>query len=63
MSTKEEGVSFSPREMQVLALAWQCFDTDPKVRLPASLSCESLRHRPAYHALTPICVLNVPHSS
>jgi hypothetical protein len=28
---KEEGVSFSPREMEVLALAWQCMETEPKV--------------------------------
>jgi hypothetical protein len=24
-------ISFSPREMEVLALAWQCMETQPKV--------------------------------
>jgi hypothetical protein len=38
MSTKEEGITFSPREMEVLALAWQCFDAEPKVRLVAPLT-------------------------
>lgn len=30
--SKDEAVSFSPREMEVLALAWQCFESEPKVR-------------------------------
>lgn len=28
---KEEAVTFTPREMEVLALAWQCFESEPKV--------------------------------
>ncbi|KAF1973038.1 hypothetical protein BU23DRAFT_554580 [Bimuria novae-zelandiae CBS 107.79] len=28
---KEEAVSFSTREMEVLALAWQCFESEPKI--------------------------------
>lgn len=28
-------IQFSPREMEVLALAWQCMEAQPKVRLLA----------------------------
>ncbi|KAF2476638.1 uncharacterized protein BDR25DRAFT_375639 [Lindgomyces ingoldianus] len=31
MSTDNEAVSFSAREMQTLALAWQCMETEPKI--------------------------------
>ncbi|KAF2794126.1 hypothetical protein K505DRAFT_304579 [Melanomma pulvis-pyrius CBS 109.77] len=30
---KEEDISFSPREMEVLALAWQCMETEPKINM------------------------------
>lgn len=30
--TSKDTVSFSPREMETLALAWQCMESQPKVR-------------------------------
>ncbi|KAF2705001.1 hypothetical protein K504DRAFT_506469 [Pleomassaria siparia CBS 279.74] len=30
---KEEAISFSPREMEVLALAWQCMESEPKINI------------------------------
>lgn len=32
MAKDDQSVSFSSREMEVLALAWQCMETEPKVR-------------------------------
>jgi hypothetical protein len=29
---KDGGATFSQRDIEVLALAWQCFDSEPKVR-------------------------------
>jgi hypothetical protein len=39
----EKSITFSPREMEVLALAWQCMDTQPKVR-PSSPRLPSSAH-------------------
>jgi hypothetical protein len=32
---EKDEVTFSPREMEVLAIAWQCMETQPKVCLPS----------------------------
>jgi hypothetical protein len=32
MAKAEEGLTLTNREMEVLALAWQCFESEPKVR-------------------------------
>ncbi|KAF2440713.1 hypothetical protein P171DRAFT_106571 [Karstenula rhodostoma CBS 690.94] len=31
MAKSEEALNFSAREMEVLALAWQCFESEPKI--------------------------------
>lgn len=45
---KEEAVTFTPREMEVLALAWQCFESEPKVNnhhsTPSCLAHPSTNH-------------------
>jgi hypothetical protein len=43
----DKSVTFSPREMEVLALAWQCMETQPKVRLPSVLC---IPPAPPHHA-------------
>lgn len=35
--SNSKDVSFTPREMEVLALAWQCMETQPKVHLHPSI--------------------------
>ena len=45
-------VSFTPREMEVLALAWQCMDTQPKVCIPSPRTLYPLTaHFPSTAAL------------
>jgi hypothetical protein len=34
MATANNGPTFSAREMEVLAIAWQCMESEPKVSLP-----------------------------
>ncbi|KAF2007266.1 hypothetical protein P154DRAFT_614675 [Amniculicola lignicola CBS 123094] len=33
MAEKEAPVAFTPREMEVLALAWQCMESEPKINM------------------------------
>lgn len=45
--------SLSQKEMETLALAWQCFDSEPKVRLPKQHMCSQ------YQSCSPLTTTQV----
>ena len=42
-ATEGEGLALTENDVRVLSLAWQCFETMPKVNLPFFSLCSSKR--------------------